>query len=155
MPTLIHQRVRDARAGTNPAVIRRMKTGWLVIGDNQIVRGYCVLLSDPTARDINELPMAQRAEFLLDMSLAADALLEATGARLINYEILGNKDRALHVHLHLHPRYEDERTDRKFMPVWDYYKDPPVPMDLSRDRVLMQKIGAALDRLMTASGRTP
>jgi diadenosine tetraphosphate (Ap4A) HIT family hydrolase len=152
MPTLIHQRVREARAGTNPTVIRRMKTGWLVIGDNQIVRGYCVLLSDPTARDINALPMAERAEFLLDMSLAGDALLEATGARLINYEILGNKDRALHVHLH--PRYEDERPERKFIPVWEYYKDPPMPVDLSRDRAMMDQIGAALDRLMTASGRT-
>lgn len=149
MPTLIHQRVRQAREGKNPTVIRKLKTGWLCIGDNQIVRGYCVFLNDPVVQDINALPMAERAVFLLEMSLIGDALLEVTGARLINYELLGNKDRALHVHVH--PRYENEADQYKFMPVWEYYKLPAVPFDSQHDRELMDKIGAAIDRRMSGS----
>ena len=42
-------RIQSARAGTNPTVIKRMQSGWAVLGDYQFLRGYSLLLSDPTA----------------------------------------------------------------------------------------------------------
>jgi diadenosine tetraphosphate (Ap4A) HIT family hydrolase len=52
------------------------------------------------------------------MSLLGDALLSVTGAHRINYEILGNSERALHAHLF--PRYETEPDHLKTVPVWHY-----------------------------------
>jgi len=149
MHTLIHARVAAAAAGTNPTVIRRMPSGWLVLGDVQTLRGYCLLLADPVVQDINALDAAGRASFLSDMVTIGDALLEVTGARLINYQLLGNTDHALHAHIH--PRYDDEPHDKRSVPVWEYHRDrsvTPVPFDATRDRPLMEQIGAAVDRLM-------
>lgn len=44
-----------ARAGTNPYVICRMRSGWLVIGDVQPLPGYCLLLADPVVPSLNDL----------------------------------------------------------------------------------------------------
>jgi len=104
--TLIHRRVASARDGTNPMVIARMRSGWAVMGDRQVLAGYSLLLPDPVVPDLNALSGAVRATFLEDMARLGDALLHVTGARRINYEILGNSEPALHAHLF--PRYDDE-----------------------------------------------
>jgi diadenosine tetraphosphate (Ap4A) HIT family hydrolase len=149
MTPLIHQRVLAARAGQNSTVIRRMPSGWLVLGDVQILRGYCVLLADPVVRDINALDPAARETFLHDMVLAGDALLQVTAARLINYQLLGNTDLALHAHIH--PRYHAEPDHRRPFPPWEYHRDPPIPLDLGCDRELMDQIGRAIDKRLAQS----
>ena len=142
MSTLIHHRVKMAREGRNPAVICRMPSGWAVLGDTQVTPGYAILLSDPVMPDLNALSLADRAVYLLDMSIIGDALLEVTGAALINYEILGNTDRALHAHLV--PRYADEPDEQRRKPIWfiDLAKAPK--FDPERDRALMEKIAQAI-----------
>jgi diadenosine tetraphosphate (Ap4A) HIT family hydrolase len=52
------------------------------------------------------------------MAALGDALLEVTGARRINYEILGNSEPALHAHLF--PRYDSEPSEFRIGPVWRY-----------------------------------
>lgn len=106
MSTLVHQRVEMARAGTNPTVICRVSSGWIVLGDTQILPGYSLLLPDPVVPDLNALEEPQRIEFLREMAILGDALLDVTGAYRINYEILGNLDQALHAHVT--PRYASE-----------------------------------------------
>lgn len=145
MTTLIHQRVEEARAGRNPTVICKMSSGWLVLGDMQFHRGYCILLADPVVGSLNDLNREQRAAYLCDMALAGDALLEVTGAYRINYAILCNSAPALHAHIV--PRYADEPEAQRRMPPWGY---PPEEMaghefDAARDRELMQRIRQALD----------
>jgi hypothetical protein len=80
MPTLIHQRVEQARRGENPTVICRVPSGWIVIGDKQFLPGYSLLLADPVVPSINDLDGEARAQFLRDMVILGDALLEVTGA---------------------------------------------------------------------------
>jgi diadenosine tetraphosphate (Ap4A) HIT family hydrolase len=116
--TLIHQRVAEARSGTNPTVITRVRSGWVVVGDRQVVFGYCLLLPDPVVPDLNSLSTNERSGFLLDMAVLGDVLLEVTGARRINYEILGNSEPALHAHLF--PRYDSEPEAFRRGPVWLY-----------------------------------
>ena len=55
---------------------------------------------------INYLDHLQRAEYLGDMTLIGDALLEVTGGYRINYGIMGNSDPFLHTHIV--PRYLTE-----------------------------------------------
>lgn len=116
--TLIHQRVAAARDGTNPTVIARMRSGWAVIGDRQVVPGYCLLVPDPVVPHLNALASDARGLFLQEMALLGDVLLEITQAARINYEMLGNLEPALHAHLF--PRYDAEPAELRTRPVWFY-----------------------------------
>jgi diadenosine tetraphosphate (Ap4A) HIT family hydrolase len=146
LSTLIQQRVEAARAGTNPTVITRLTSGWVVIGDVQFLRGYTLLLADPVVPDLNALDKEKRARFLLDMTIVGDALLEVTGAYLINYEILGNTDHALHAHIF--PRYLSEPDELRRIPAFSYERQrlPMEKFDVERDKDLMQKIALAIQR---------
>jgi diadenosine tetraphosphate (Ap4A) HIT family hydrolase len=144
MSTLIHQRVEMAQEGENPSVICRMPSGWAVLGDRQLLRGYCLLLSDPVASDLNALLLEERSIYLRDMTIIGDALLEVTGAALINYETLGNTEHALHTHII--PRYVDEPEEFRSRPVWFYDWNSAPKFDLDRDKELMQKLADSIQR---------
>jgi diadenosine tetraphosphate (Ap4A) HIT family hydrolase len=144
MSTLIHRRVEAARQRTNPTVICRVKSGWVVLGDVQFLPGYSLLLPDPVVADLNSLTRTQRIDFLQDMTILGDALLAVTGASRINYEILGNSEAALHAHVF--PRYATEPEEKRRKPVWFYDWEGAVLFDEERDRQLMQKIAKAIER---------
>ena len=118
-PTLIHERVALAREGRNPTVISKMISGWAVMGDVQTLPGYCLLLPDPVVESLNDLNATQRTAYLLDMASLGDALLAATDAYRINYEILGNTDPALHAHVI--PRYLSEPNEKRRHPAFKSY----------------------------------
>jgi diadenosine tetraphosphate (Ap4A) HIT family hydrolase len=115
---LIADRVELARRGANPAVVCRLPSGWVVIGDVQVLPGYCLLLADPIVPSLNDLADARRAEFLRDMTTLGDAILQVTSAERINYEILGNSEPELHSHLF--PRYATEPPELRQLPAWFY-----------------------------------
>jgi diadenosine tetraphosphate (Ap4A) HIT family hydrolase len=146
--TLIHRRVAAARDGTNPAVIARLPSGWAVVGDHQVVHGYCLLLPDPVVPDLNALGRAARSAFLRDMAVLGDAMLEVTGAARINYEILGNGEPALHAHLF--PRYRSEPEPFRSGPVWLYdWSTAP-----AFERRAYAEFIASLDRVLTERARS-
>lgn len=144
MSTLIHHRVELARQGQNPTVLARLESGWAVIGDVQVLNGYCLLLSDPVVPTLNDLPLRERELFLRDMSLLGDAILDATGATRINYEILGNSEHALHAHVI--PRYAAEPDQFRTGPAWfyDFAKAPRFDPQNPTYALLKTKIEAAL-----------
>jgi diadenosine tetraphosphate (Ap4A) HIT family hydrolase len=144
MSTLIHRRVEAARQGTNPTVIYRVQSGWVVLGDIQFLPGYSLLLPDPVVADLNALTETQRLNFLRDMAIVGDALLAVTDSYRINYEILGNTEPALHAHIF--PRYVTEPEERRLKPVWFYDWKSSVTFDAQRDGPLMQKIAAAIQQ---------
>lgn len=125
-----------------------MPAGWLVLGDVQVLRGYCLLLPDPVVPDLNSLASDARRLFLNDMAIAGDALLQVTGASRINYEILGNLEPALHAHLF--PRYADEPDEFRQGSVWFYDRRNAPAFDLERDRPLMDAIAQAIAQLQSS-----
>ncbi len=139
---LITERVELARAGRNDKVVCRMPSGWLVMGDVQMVTGYCLLLPDPVVPSLNALDEPARGRFLGDMARIGDALLAVTGAARINYEILGNSEPELHAHLF--PRYVDEPEERRRMPAWFYDWNAAPPFDDQRHGLLRERLRAAL-----------
>ena len=146
MAITIPERIVAARLGTNPAVICRVPSGWAALCDAQFLRGYTILLADPVVASINDLDRTRRAEFLCDMALIGDALLEVTGAYRINYGILGNSDQFLHAHII--PRTLNEPEEfRKGLP-WSYPKDlvDTVIFDPEQDKELMQQIASAIQK---------
>ena len=144
MITLIHRRVAACRAGNLAQAICRVHSGWVVLGDVQFLRGYSLLLPDPVVGHLNELTAEGRRTLLYEASLIGDALLEVTGAVRINYEILGNLEPALHVHVF--PRFVDEPAELRTRPVWFYDWDAAPRFDPARDAPLIQAIQNRLEQ---------
>jgi diadenosine tetraphosphate (Ap4A) HIT family hydrolase len=141
-PTAIHRRVAALRADADPAAIARLASGWLVLGDPQVIPGYCLLLPDPVVPDLNALPAGRRAAFLADMAVAGDVLLEAMGATRINYAIYGNLDPALHAHLF--PRRSDEPAGLVTAQPWAWDWNGAPRFDAAVHGALLERLRAAV-----------
>ncbi len=92
-------RVNSCINGGNPTFMVKMKSGFAVIGDNQFLPGYCVLLHYPKVESLNELSFEERNQYLLDMTLIGDAIIEVYQPIRINYSTLMNLDHYLHTHI--------------------------------------------------------
>lgn len=142
MATSIHRRVDALRAGTDPTFVARLASGWAVLGERQVLPGYCLLLPDPVVPTMNALKGAERAAFLADMAALGDAVLAATNAVRINYAIFGNQDPALHAHVI--PRYQEEPAPYAASHPWAYDWSQAPPFDAEAHRDLRDRIHAIL-----------
>jgi diadenosine tetraphosphate (Ap4A) HIT family hydrolase len=116
LSTAIHLMVERCRAGHYPPCIARVSSGWVVMGERQVLPGYCLLLPDPVVPHLNALQGDARVEFLADMGMVGDALLTVTGALRVNYAIFGNVEPALHAHIF--PRQADEPEPIRTLQPW-------------------------------------
>lgn len=111
----------------NPTLLVRMKSGFLYMMDKQFIPGFCVLSAYPKAKELNNLTMSERQDYLMDVSIVGEAIENVVENYIrMNYSILGNTDNYLHTHIY--PRYEWEEEKYKRMPVWlydmeDYWKN--------------------------------
>ncbi|KAK1184483.1 diadenosine tetraphosphate hydrolase [Streptomyces sp. NBS 14/10] len=147
-------RIGAALRGENPTVLRRLATGFAVIGDVQFLPGYSVLLADePGVQRLSDLPRAKRLSFLSGMDQLGEAVELACRRldpdfRRVNMEILGNTDPFLHVHVW--PRFEWEPAGLVGKPVWlyprDRWSDERFKLGPQHDG-LRDAIGSELDRL--------
>ncbi|WP_406859059.1 diadenosine tetraphosphate hydrolase [Streptomyces sp. HUAS MG47] len=147
-------RIGAALRGENPTVLRRLDSGFAVIGDVQFLPGYSVLLVDePNVQRLSDLPRATRLSFLSDMDRLGEAVERACRRldpdfRRVNLEILGNTDPFLHAHVW--PRFAWEPVELVGKPVWLYprerWSDERFRLGPQHD-VLRDAIGCELDRL--------
>ena len=144
MSTAIHRRVEACRAGTDPTVIARLASGWAVMGDPQVLEGYCLLLPDPVVPHLNALSTEGQAVFLTDLARLGQAVLEQTGALRINYAMFGNVEPALHAHVH--PRYAHEPESLRAAHPWAYEWSAARRFDPVRDGPLLQALRVRLAR---------
>jgi diadenosine tetraphosphate (Ap4A) HIT family hydrolase len=135
MDTAIHRRVAACRDGTDPTAIARLGAGWAVMGDPQVIEGYCLLLPDPVVPHLNALTEAGQAAFLADMARLGQAVLELTGALRINYAMFGNLEPALHAHVF--PRHADEPEALRTAHPWAWDWATARPFDAGRDGALL------------------
>jgi diadenosine tetraphosphate (Ap4A) HIT family hydrolase len=142
--TAIHRRVARLRAGDDPGCIARLPSGWAVLGEQQFLRGYALLLPDPVVGTLNEVNGPARAQVLADAALLGDALLEVTGALRINYAIFGNLEPALHVHVV--PRYANEDDALRTAHPWSYDWNAAPRFDAVRDAPLLAELRRVLQR---------
>lgn len=112
----IHVMVERCRAAQLPAAIAKLPSGWVVMGERQVLPGYCLLLPDPVVPHLNALTADARTQFLSDMALLGDVLLAITAAARINYAIYGNVEPALHAHIF--PRDSAEPEDTRSAQPW-------------------------------------
>jgi diadenosine tetraphosphate (Ap4A) HIT family hydrolase len=115
-PTAIHRMVERCRANDYPAMVAKLPSGWVVMGDRQAFPGYCLVLPDPVMDHLNALKRGGRAQFLADMAFTGDAVLACTAALRINYARFGNAEPALHAHVI--PRQATEPKDMRNTHPW-------------------------------------
>jgi diadenosine tetraphosphate (Ap4A) HIT family hydrolase len=102
------------KGGTFRDFIAELKSCYVILGDQQFYRGYCVLLAKLHATELYLMP-ADAARILFDeMRLAAEAIAAVVKPWKMNYECLGNSEP--HVHWHLLPRYETD--EMRHGPIW-------------------------------------
>jgi len=146
MSISIPERIAMAKTGTNPTIICPVPSGWAALCDMQFLRGYIIHLADPVFASLNDLNLKGRSQYLTDMALIGDALLEVAGAYRINYAIAGNTDPYLHAHIV--PRYLSEPDQyRKGLP-WSYPREvmDSVPFNYQRDQELIRQLRKAIQK---------
>ncbi len=147
--TAIHRMVERCRAQQHPAVVSKLESGWVIMGERQVLGGYCLLLPDPVVAHLNVLTGAGRARFLEDMALAGDAVQYCTGATRINYALFGNVEPALHAHIF--PRRADEPAATRTAHPWalDWNAAPPYSEAVHGE--LKRRIGGYLAGLQASA----
>lgn len=148
MSTAIHRLVESCRVGNDPTVVARLRSGWAVMGQRQVLTGYCLLLPDPVVPHLNALERTQRDLFLSELGSLGDAVLAATGALRINYAIFGNVEPALHAHVH--PRFVDEPVAMRTANPWGYDWQQAPAFDVQVHAPLRDLIRQHLARLGAA-----
>jgi diadenosine tetraphosphate (Ap4A) HIT family hydrolase len=102
------------KAGAFPDFIAELKNCYVILGDQQFYRGYCVLFAKLHATELYLMP-ADDARLLFDeMRVVAEAIAAVVKPWKMNYECLGNSEP--HVHWHLLPRYETD--EMRHGPIW-------------------------------------
>ena len=85
-----------------------------LLGPWQFYQGYCILVSERHATELNRLADAERHHYFDEMCLLARAIEECFQPHKLNYELLGNQ--VPHLHWHLFPRYLTDAN--RLEPVW-------------------------------------
>jgi diadenosine tetraphosphate (Ap4A) HIT family hydrolase len=104
------------KAGAFRDFVAELKSCYVILGDQQFYRGYCVLLAKLHATELYLMP-ADAARLLSDeMRLVAEAIAAVVTPWKMNYECLGNSEP--HVHWHLLPRQATESDEMRRGPIW-------------------------------------
>lgn len=110
---LICTRIKMIEEQENPYFVAELETGYVVIGDHQLFKGYTLFLCKEHKTELHFLDEEFKAKFLLEMSQVAEAVYKAFHPDKLNYELLGNGD--AHMHWHIFPRRESDEIEG---PVW-------------------------------------
>jgi diadenosine tetraphosphate (Ap4A) HIT family hydrolase len=86
----------------------------LLLGRNQFVDGYCVLVSSEHVRELHHLSAEQSQAFVADLRTAAAAVEKVFAPAKLNLEMLGNQEP--HLHCHIKPRYAGDAFAGRRMP---------------------------------------
>jgi len=138
--TEIHRQVEACEKGDFERLIGRCRSGFVIMGASQILKGYCLLLPSTVPAHLNQMPMDERTLFLQEMSLIGESILKVVQGVRINYEMLGNLQPALHAHII--PRFADEPEDLRALPYWNFPQElvSRYNFDPEKHRCLMDKI---------------
>src|SRR5712664_82438 len=101
-------------AGTFADLIAELPRSWVILGDAQFYRGYCVLFAKRHVTEINLMPREEAHELFDEMLAVGGAIAALTRPFKLNYECLGNQEP--HVHWHVFPRQAADPM--RLAPIW-------------------------------------
>jgi diadenosine tetraphosphate (Ap4A) HIT family hydrolase len=104
------------KAGTFRDFVAELGSCYVILGDQQFYRGYCVLLAKLHATELYLMPTDTARLLSTEMCLVAEAIASVVTPWKMNYECLGNSEP--HVHWHLLPRQAIEADELRRGPIW-------------------------------------
>ena len=106
--------IERIRSEAFPDFVAELPHSFVILGDAQFYRGYCVVFAKVHATELHLMPPAE-AHALFDQTVAVGAAIAAVVKPLkLNYDCLGNAEP--HVHWHVFPRYASDPL--RHGPVW-------------------------------------
>ncbi len=145
---LVCERIARIKENTNPYFVRELNTGYVVIGDQQRIKGYTLFLCKQHAIELHELEPRYRDEFLHEMAIVAEAVYNAFQPDKLNYSLLG-VGRGVHMHWHIHPRRKGDTPAPG--PVYQLGKELTDPRFTPSQRELEElkaRLNEELDKLL-------
>jgi diadenosine tetraphosphate (Ap4A) HIT family hydrolase len=135
--------IERCRAGNFADFVAELPHSYVILGDAQFYRGYCVVLAKCHFSEIHLMP-PDEARALFDETVAVGrAIATATRPLKLNYECLGNLEP--HIHWHIFPRFETDPM--RAAPVWMRSEaERKVALADSDRSGLTQALGAQLRR---------
>ena len=140
--------IERCRAGKFADFVAELPHSFVILGDAQFYRGYCVVLAKRHVNEVHLMP-ADEARALFDETIAVGrAIALATRPLKLNYECLGNQEP--HVHWHIFPRFETDAI--RLAPIWLRPEaERKVALEDSDRRSLIQILGADVRRQIPAA----
>ncbi|HLW70842.1 MAG TPA: HIT family protein [Candidatus Binataceae bacterium] len=136
------------RAGSFPDLVAELPRSWMILGDAQFYRGYCVLFAKRHVVEPHLMPRGEAHELLDEMLAAGKAINAVTSPIKLNYECLGNQEP--HVHWHIFPR--SSADPMRLQPVWlRPESERKVTLEESDRRSLIAELRLELGRLLPAA----
>ncbi|MES2527902.1 MAG: HIT family protein [Bdellovibrionota bacterium] len=106
-------RVKITQDKKYPYLIHEFTHSYLMLGEHQFFRGYCVLVSKNHFKEMTDMPEKIQLEMFQEMMKVSSVLQKHFQPAKMNMCSLGNV--VPHVHWHFFPRYSDDPQ----------FKDPP------------------------------
>ena len=97
----------DSPDSTHGSVVRELRVSRWVLGSNQYIRGYSILILKHHAIEFCDLDPHVRHDFSEDIADASRALVSVLRPIKLNLEMQGNV--VPHLHCHIKPRFETDR----------------------------------------------
>ena len=107
-------RVARIGDGKNPDFVATLTESHVTLADEQVYRGYCILLLKDHHEHLDELPLDRQQRVWEDVMRVATVLRRELAPVRLNYACLGNL--VTHVHWHVIPRYADDPEAQH--PIW-------------------------------------
>lgn len=117
-PCPLCQQVELAKAGKHPRVVADMRRTLVVLGENQGLPGWCVLILKRHEDHLADLPLDEQMALFREVAQIGNAVRSVCGAERVNYECLGNQ--VSHVHWHVIPRYKEGKDPDPQNAVWGF-----------------------------------
>lgn len=114
MACLACDRLARIAAGKDPDFVVSLPETHVVLADEQVYRGYCILYLRDHLEHLDALPLDRQSRLWDDVARVASAVRRELAPVRLNYACLGNF--VTHVHWHVIPRYADDPEPQH--PIW-------------------------------------
>lgn len=108
----------------------------IVLVNDEHYPGFCRVIWNAHAREMTDLPSAERAILIAAVWQVEEAVREVMQPFKVNVASLGNV--VPHLHWHVIPRYEDDAHFPN--PIWGEIKRTPVSADLAKRKALVPRL---------------
>lgn len=107
-------RLERIARGADPEFVATLSECQVVLADEQLYRGYCILFLRDHAEHLADLPFERQQRVWDDVARVAAAVRKTVEPVRLNYACLGNM--TMHVHWHVIPRHADD--PEPLHPIW-------------------------------------